>query len=271
MTSTGFDFGPMLDSHIARFTVGFVDVTNPGHRPIGSGTLVKTSATQGILTCAHVLRVIQCHTQVGICLFPIRSTALQVFRLTVAHCAPPVLFEDLPSTANGRDLAYLPLPVLDMASLTASASVVDLEFHEARHKEHKPEGTCSVEAIAGVVEQLTPPAFSRPNHGLVLPVEGLINVGRFVKEWKHNQFDLLEFQPIPGPGFVAPTTYGATSGGGMWRLYVKQQPNGTYEPAELRLVGAVFWETNPSPRKLIGHGPISVFGHLLTEVRRRWP
>jgi hypothetical protein len=271
MTSNAFDFGPMLDAYVAHCTVGFVDVESGEGRPFGSGTLVRTKTTQGILTCAHVLTIIRQHKEIGICLFPVRGTALQLSRIPVKDCAPhAIAFLDIPETADGRDLAYLPLPLRFMASLLASASVVDLDLHEARSKAPSPSGSTSFEGVVGIIEEITPPAAPKGAR-LVVSVEGLINVGRVICTRQAKGFDLLEFNPVPGPDFVAPSTYGATSGGGMWRLYVRRRLDGDYDHVETRLIGVVFWETDLAPRNLIGHGPISVFGHLLSGIRRQWP
>jgi hypothetical protein len=271
MTSNAFDFGPMLDAHVARCTVGFVDVDSGEGRPFGSGTLVRTRTTQGILTCAHVLTIIRQHEEIGICLFPVRGAALQLSRIHVKDCAPhAIAFHDIPETADGRDLAYLPLPLLFMTSLLASASAVDLDLHETRTKAPTPSDSTSIEAVAGVIEEITPPAAPKGVR-LIVGVEGLINVGRVICTRLAKGFDLLEFNPVPGPDFVAPSTYGATSGGGMWRLYVRRRLDNDYDQVETRLIGVVFWETDPAPRNLVGHGPMSVFGHLLSRIRAQWP
>jgi hypothetical protein len=265
-----FDFGPMFDANIARFTAGFVTVNVGDPRPLGSGTLVKSKATQGILTCAHVLHELRKHTEIGILLFPIDPKKRQQMRILVTLLTgAAVELSDVPFSADGRDLAYLPLPPTLMSELTALASVIDLDLQAARAKLPKPEGTESAEVVAGVVNVLTPPAADL-GQTIVLSAEGLMNVGKVVDVRTSKGFDLLEFEPIPEPGIKLPSTYGATSGGGMWRLLVRKEPDSTYSLVESRLVGVVFWQTAGPDRKLIGHGPISIYGHLLAELHLRW-
>jgi hypothetical protein len=105
----------------------------------------------------------------------------------------------------------------------------------------------------------------------VLRVEGLINVGRIVATKMSKGFDQLHFQPTPESGFRLPLSYGGTSGGGIWRVYVRRQDDGTYLAVESRLARVAYWETDPPNRDIIGHGPGSIYGRLLTEIYKRWP
>src|SRR5262245_57039527 len=41
-TKPPFDFGPMLDANVARYTIGFITLDTDKFRPLGSGTLVRT-------------------------------------------------------------------------------------------------------------------------------------------------------------------------------------------------------------------------------------
>jgi hypothetical protein len=156
-----------------------------------------------------------------------------------------------------------------MSSLLAIGSVVDLDIEKERAASPMPSAAESLEAVAGIVGVMTPPA-NTVDGKQVLNVEGLINVGKVIETDTTNQYDLLTFEPQPEVGFQLPHCYGGLSGGGIWRLCVEKQLDQSYVFVERRLVGVVYWQTSPPNRKIIGHGPISLYEHLLSEIHKRW-
>src|SRR6266516_3907337 len=75
----------------------------------------------------------------------------------------------------------------------------------------------------------------------------------------------------PEKGFALPPTYGATSGGGLMRLFLEK---GTKNMIELRHLGPVYYETAPKEdavRDLICHGPRSVYECLAEKIEGNWP
>jgi hypothetical protein len=265
-----FDFGPILDATISRFTVAFVHVEGGTPKPLGSGTLVKCASVQGILTCAHVLREIQKVREIGICVFPARKIAVQQTKVDVGLVYPgAVEIYDEERPGEGKDLGFLPLPVPLLTSLKAKASELDLELHAGRARASRPDNSEPVEAVAGMVGKMTPPAVIRDGK-LVLCVEGLINIGKFIETTTRDGFDYIRLEPVPASQFELPDHYGGTSGGGMWRVYVRKQPDGSYTAVETRLVGVVFSQSPAPNRTLLGHGPVSIYGHLVAEMKRRW-
>ncbi|WP_262267120.1 MULTISPECIES: hypothetical protein [Microvirga] len=170
----------------------------------------------------------------------------------------------------GRDLAFLPVADSHMSSLGAKGTIVDLDLQASRAAQPDPDGKV-IDAAAGVVGEMTPPAAQRENR-IVLAAEGLINVGKFVAT-SHGtaDFDLIRLDPRPSKDFTLPSTYGGMSGGGMWRIFVREKQDGEYEVVERRLVGVSFYETALPNRHIIGHGPDSLFRHLLPEIIQHWP
>jgi hypothetical protein len=271
MATSAFNFGPMLDAWIGRPTVGFIKVDSGVPNPLGSGTLVRTSTIQGILTCAHVVREIAKESRIGLALFPVSPNRLQMKQVNVSILVPPAItYYDAGTKGLGRDLAFIPLPVQDFASLAAIGTAVDLDLHATRAAEAHPADASPVEAAAGLIGERTPDAEERDGR-LVLQVAGLINVGQFIATGTNTSgFDLLELEPRPGEEFESPSTYGGMSGGGMWRVFVRRNSDGGYDMAQSRLVGVTFWETWGTHKHLIGHGPRSVFEQLLREMYQRW-
>jgi hypothetical protein len=260
----------MLDTQIGLSTIGFVDIGTATPLPLGSGTLVKTRTMQGILTCGHVALPIASQAEIGVVQFPIRKGQLQQLRLPVKELMKNAVIWYDNNEDQGRDLAFLPVPDEHMSSLGAKGTIVDLDFQASRAAQPDPDGKV-IEAAAGVVGDMTPPATQQENR-IVLAADGLINVGQLVAKSRGTaNFDLIELEPRPGEDFTLPSTYGGMSGGGMWRIFVREKQDGGYDVVERRLVGVSFYETALPNRHIIGHGPDSVFRHLLSEIIPRWP
>jgi hypothetical protein len=267
-----FDFGPIIDSRISPYTIGFVLIDGGNPAPLGSGTLVRCRSTQGILTCGHVLAELPQAGEFGAALFGLPQTRDQRMRIageaTVAHA---VNFYTAPGGKDGPDLAFIPIPPAQFSDLSASGSVLDLDLGKDKASSERPEGAEVLEAVAGVVGQLTAPASSDGSIS-TLTVEGLVCPGSVIAAPKVGQWDQLQFKPQPQSESVLPTNFRGTSGGGIWRVYLKKDAEGRYSPLETRLTGVAYWQDKiAGSLGIIGHGPISIYGHLLTEIYRRWP
>lgn len=168
-------------------------------------------------------------------------------------------------------MAFIPIPPAQFATLSASGSVLDLDLGKEKASSDKPEGAEVLEVVAGVVGQLTAPASSDGSKS-TLTVEGLVCPGNVIATSKVGQWDQLQFKPRPHSDSALPTDFRGTSGGGFWRLYLKKGTDGAYSPLESRLTGVAYWQDEiAGSLGIIGHGPMSIYGHLLTEIYRRWP
>jgi hypothetical protein len=82
--------------------------------------------------------------------------------------------------------------------------------------------------------------------------------------------DRIEFTPTPEEGFLLPTSYGGTSGGGCFRALLSEPP----EPKVVAfyLNGVAFWETKLDGKadRIICHGHRTIYEMLLPEISRRW-
>lgn len=267
-----FDFGPIIDSHISSYTVGFVLLDGGSPAPLGSGTLVRCRSIQGILTCGHVLAELPEVGDFGVAQFGLPQALDQRTRIsgatTVAHA---VEFYRPPGVKDGPDLAFIPIPPLQFGALSARGSVLDLDLGRQKASSDRPDGAEVLEAVAGVVGQLTSPA-STVGGKSTLSVEGLVCPGNVINALNIGQWDQLQFKPQPQSQFALPTHFGGTSGGGIWRVYLKKDADDLYTPIETRLTGVAYWQDNVAGSLgIIGHGPISIYGHLLSEIYRRWP
>lgn len=269
------DLTSIVDANISRYTVGFVLVDNLDPRPHGSGVLVQGKSVQGILTCGHVVAGLPQSGPVGIVQFGVVSDRLQTTIVPAEHTvAAAVTFYHPPGSKDGPDLAFVPLPPTEFAKLTALGSAIDLDGQQAKAQRTKPEeANGHIEAVAGIVGQMTGPA-TVVGTRKVLSARGLINMGEVTSAPTSGQWDLLQFEPRPEPGFVLPTDYRGTSGGGMWRVYLKKKADDDFEHVETRLIGIAYWQDQigqPPVHGIIGHGPQSLYGHLMNEIYKRWP
>jgi hypothetical protein len=267
MTTTDFDFGPMMDREIGRFTVGFISVETGTPKPLASGTLVKCRKAQGILTCGHVVREINARSEIGLCVFPGTDVPqkLKVDSPSLTQHAV-VFYEGI--SMLGPDLAFIPLGSRLMAALEASASVIDLDVQRDRASAGDIPDTEALDAFVGVIGKLTPLAERRDKKKVLYPAAFIVP-GRFVARANLTDFDLLEHEPITEPEFPIPESWAGVSGGGMWRLFVRRRDGQQYDLIESRLVGVTFWETVGTEKKIIGHGPKSVYVTLLREIYSR--
>lgn len=268
----GFDFGPIIDAKISVYTVGFVLLDGSIPQPLGSGTLVRCRTIQGILTCGHVLAKLPVSNDFGVAQFGLPDNCGQRIHIpgskTVAH---GVAFYKPPTTRDGPDLAFVPVPSAEFSNLEARGSVLDLDLGKQKAASDRPSGAEALEAVAGVLGQMTGPATMAGNKR-TLVVEGLVCPGSVIDAPKLGQWDQLHFKPQPQSESKLPTNYQGTSGGGIWRIYVQRDANDKYVVLETRLTGVAYWQDNvDGSLGVIGHGPISVYGHLLAEIYSCWP
>jgi hypothetical protein len=65
-----------------------------------------------------------------------------------------------------------------------------------------------------------------------------------------------------------PGSFGGTSGGGLWRVYVREQDDGNFEAVHHRLIGIASGENKGSPPRITCQGMGRVEA-MLEDVRRR--
>ena len=111
----------------------------------------------------------------------------------------------------------------------------------------------------------------------------LVNEGHLTALAARDGCDRLEFTPLanqelmpalPDDKLSPPTSYGGTSGGGLWRLYAEPTADGKERLVLSRLLGVAYYETDRTNRwrnKIICHGPRSVYYTLAEAIRSRWP
>jgi hypothetical protein len=158
-----------------------------------------------------------------------------------------------------------------MATLAGVASVIDGFGHRDNALAGEPDdGKYRVELICGVIGERTTHRIE--GNTSIATFEGLLNVGRVVDKTEANGLDLFRFQPVPGADAKPPSSYGGTSGGGLWRLYTEARDDGTQKLKQTRMVGVAFWQKPVGAEMhIVCHGQHSVHNVLHHEILKKWP
>ena len=258
----------ILWSHAGRTTVGFVHVRDVPSS-LGSGTLIRFGNVIGVLTCAHVLKALLDEDEIGILCFPVRPTQIQRLRVRMST-TDNVVIGAPPWSEGGPDLAFLRLPGPTIGEIGSNANFADGEIHRQNILAGEPEGTRKLCAIGGVVAELTKPAITEPIHrggiAITTAFEALLNVGNLIID--DHKPDRFRFQPVTTPGVALPTSYGGTSGAGLWKFYVAEE---TFSLVQSRLIGVVYFEKPVGHEMhIIGHAQRDIYETLLNAMRQKW-
>ena len=252
---------------IAPFTIGFVKIDSESPSSMGSGTLLQFGPISGILTCAHVAEAVMRETRIGILLFPTKIESLQTY-IIATDVIDPLILGSPPWTELGPDIAYLKIPEVELSKFRARASFVNGSLHFERMLSGEPPDCQKLDVVAGVISDWTDSP-TLAGRLATVPFNGLLNVGQAIR-LVEQPLDLIEFLPSPEGGFELPDSFQGTSGGGLWRLYVKSNENGDFDLEQRRLIGVAFWETSKHPPTLICHAMQTLYGVLKTEIEKKW-
>jgi hypothetical protein len=268
------------------YTVGFVVPERPVVRSLGSGTLVTFGTLHGILTARHVADKLHVKKENGL-------TEIGLARVTRPDAQPQgaripldwiddVKIGKEPNNEFGPDLAFIRLPDQVAANLKANSSFLNLLQESQLSKSAAPAGTKQRDLIYGVVAEWSkdePDPTKQLDMGLI---SVLVNEGHVIEIATHDGCDRLKFTPLPDQELIPalpddmlspPTSYGGTSGGGLWRLYAEPTADGKERLVQSRLLGVAYHETDRTNRwrnKIICHGPQSVYRTLPERIRSRW-
>lgn len=256
----------IFDAHIAPSTVGFLLLRGKDRVPYGSGTLVKTATTQGILTCGHVVEDLRKEETFGVCLFPVRKNSYQALTLPV-YLTAAIAISFYEEEGRAPDIAFIPIPPDDFSSLASKGNVYDLDFGQAKYGREKAT-MLGIDVLTGVVWEMTPPS-SESVSRIVQGVEGLMTVGRGSNIDPENGWDRILFTPEPSSETSLPQSYGGTSGGGVWEIFVTEDGD-EKKFFEKRLSGVAYYQQPGEHRIIICHGPVSIYDKLLTEIKNRY-
>ena len=249
----------LMDAGVGPSTVSLLNLGGGLPKVFGSGTFVKCGEIQGILTCAHVYdTVISQDAEIGVCAYPVSRGVFQRKSLKLEYLdGVRIPKKGLMGSEDGPDLAFIRVPDIDVNAFSHVVTVVDLDLGKVRAATDLEEGVGCFYVVSGAIEALTD----------VPEITDGINAGKVIDVKEVDGFDIFTFEPKLENAADEPKSYGATSGGGLWRLCLDE--NG--ERHSVCLMGVAFYETDAPRRTLKCHGPKSVYGELLDQVKIKWP
>lgn len=258
---------------IASYSIGFVRLSrNDGDLDAycaGSGTLVAFDDIKGILTASHVLHNLAAEREIGIVRFPPEPRKFQNLKLRMEN-TESIMVGDAPFEGNGPDVGFLRLDHQTVSALEAyGCSFRNLARHRALSSSQRHLNAPHEDAVVGVVANrivdLQPTLPNSRKKGF----DGVLQQGVTRSLHQKAGLDLLEFESTPEIG-ITPTDYGGMSGGGLWRIFYDSDP--TTDPKPF-LLGVAFYQLQlvDGARKLMCHGPATIYQYMYESAQRRWP
>ncbi|KJC52029.1 hypothetical protein [Bradyrhizobium sp. LTSP857] len=217
-------------SKVWHFTIGFA---RAGETPAakGSGVLVKYKGLMGILTCGHVDTYVRSLKQpIGLVRFN-RGLAEQFGTIDLDEVFSHVAGEE-PWERGSDDIAFINLPPHLVGNIAKDCVFLDIERNFVRPDPDSRSELLGVHAVFGLVEAFTGET-TRQNKRATTRLRGVLTPGKLL-QIDHLNATLECFEEnIP----TLPDSFGGTSGGGLWRVYVRKRDDGVFEAEHYRLLG----------------------------------
>jgi hypothetical protein len=246
---------------VKQFTIGFA---RAGDTPAakGTGVLIKHGGLHGILTCAHVDKYLRGLKQpVGLVRLN-RGLARQFGTLDMDEVFSYAAGEE-PWTKGDDDISFIHLPPNLVGNIAKDCVFLDAEKNFLKPEPDDRSSLVPAYSVFGLVEEFTG-ATTRQDGMATTFLKGVLTSGVLrdvdaltatLECFKQNLPDL-------------PGSFGGTSGGGLWRVYVREQDDGNFEAVHHRLIGIASREDKGSPPRITCQGMGRVEA-MLEDVRRR--
>jgi hypothetical protein len=258
----------MLEENIAdvvlnkvrTFTVGF---GRAGETPAakGSGVLVRLGDMSGILTCAHVedhLRKLK--IPVGLVRFN-RGSVEQFGMLDLEEVFSFVRGQD---PWEDEDLAFIHLPPHLVGNIEKDCAFLNVEKNSTKPEPDGSTTVFGVHAVFGLVDEFTG-ATTREGRRATTVLRGVLTSGT-LRDFNPSTA-MLDCSEANIPDL--PASFGGTSGGGLWRVYMRKSEDGSLEAFHHRLIGIASSEDrSTTPPRWIRCQSIGRIEALLHNVRR---
>jgi hypothetical protein len=245
---------------VKNYTIGFGFA---GEDPAakGSGVLVEYKGVHGILTAAHV----DAHLRK-------RKRPIGLVRLNrgVARQASVLDLEEVFSYAAGvdpwpvgsDDIAFIHIPPHLVGNIERSCSFLNADKNLTKDEPEPSTSLIQTHAVFGLVEDFTGPT-TRQGGVATTAMKGVLTPGRLLT--LDGAVTTLECfaENIPD----LPRSFGGTSGGGLWRVYVRMGGDGKYTTAHRRLIGIASREESSNPPRIICQG-VGRIGAMLDSTLR---
>jgi hypothetical protein len=251
--------GAVLDK-VKHFTIGF---GRAGDTPAakGTGVLIRHGELHGILTCAHVDKYLRELKQpVGLVRLN-RGLAQQFGTIDMEEVFSYAAGEE-PWTKGGEDISFIHLPPQLVGNIAKDCFFLDAEKNFSKPEPDNRSSLIPAYSLFGLVEEFTG-ATTRQDGMATTLLKGVLTSGVLrdvdaltatLECFKENLPDL-------------PDSFGGTSGGGLWRVYVRKRDDGSFEAIHHRLIGIASQEDKSSPPRITCQGMGRVEA-MLEGVRR---
>jgi hypothetical protein len=232
---------------VKHFTIGF---GRAGDTPAakGSGVLIKQGELHGILTCAHVDKYLRELKQpVGLVRLN-RGLAQQSGTLNMDEVLSYAAGDE-PWTKGGEDIAFIHLPQHLVGNIEKDCVFLDAEKNFTKPEPNDHSSLIQAHSVFGLVEQFTG-ATTRQNGRATTLLKGVLTSGVLrdldaltatLECFEENRPDL-------------PDSFGGTSGGGLWRVYVRKRDDRSFEAVHHRLIGIASREDKGTPPRITCQG-----------------
>ena len=246
---------------VKHFTVGF---GRAGDTPAakGTGVLIKHGELHGILTCAHVAKHLKELKQpVGIVRLN-RGLAQQFGTLNMDQVFSYAAGEE-PWTKGDDDISFIHLPPHLVGNIARDCVFLDAEKNFSKPEPDDWSSLIRAHSVFGLVEQFTG-ATTRQNGRATTLLTGVLTSGVLLDlDALTATLECFE-ENLPD----LPDSFGGTSGGGLWRVYVRKRDNGSFEAVHHRLIGIASSEDKGSPPRVTCQG-LGRIEAMLEDVRSR--
>jgi len=251
--------GAVLDK-VKHFTIGF---GRAGDTPAakGTGVLIRHGELHGILTCAHVDKYLRELKQpVGLVRLN-RGLAQQFGTIDMEEVFSYAAGEE-PWTKGGEDISFIHLPPDLVGNIAKDCVFLDAEKNFSKPEPDDRSSLIQAHSVFGLVEQFTGATTRQTGRATTL-LRGVLTSG-VLRDFEALTATLECFKEnLPD----LPDSFGGTSGGGLWRVYVRKRDDGSFEAIHHRLIGIASQEDKSSPPRITCQGMGRVEA-MLEGVRR---
>lgn len=255
------DLLPSTMREIANFTVGIVI----GDDLLGSGTLIDIGRRRGILTAYHVAsRVMKADDD---------AVALVVADHPHRLCVQPSLLAHTvigapPSSEDWRpDLSFLVIGDQNLlGTLASKKSFVYMDKRSEQTFLAYPRREKLWWFVAGFPADFSARVNAQQRQETLTKVSNFVGQATMLRHFDQGGHDYLRLRLYdPAHGF--PLNYGGVSGGGIWMVPLRMDPERgpqTARALDLFLAGVCCYQHEPLPdgREVEGHGPRSVYRRM---------
>ncbi len=263
------DVGQMLH----HYSIGFYRIGGSGPDEdiilLGSGTLVKIDQIHAILTAHHVVEILPASGKLGV------LTTLKMHRKTIDTEGIKYLKIARGTTdSEGPDIGAIVLPPSIAAALAAEKSFYNLTLHRDELLKKPPErdiGVWFAHRFVGemTIEEAGSEGFERLKNFCKFTGAGGPNEDPVtVKDHDYYLFPVTEARRASSP-----KDYGGISGGGLWQIPIRKEPDGAVRPLAPLLSGVVFYQqpVQQGTLALKCHGRKSVYSVAYDAITRGQP